>query len=61
MKPTVDTKNTAQVSFYVSNLLAKLKPFSDGEFVKEYMDIVVENIYPKKDHSLPIYHWLGGQ
>ena len=49
VKPTVDTKNAARASFHVSNLLAKkLKPFSDGEFVKECMDIVVENICPEK-------------
>ena len=33
----------------------------DGEFVKECMDILVENICPKNVHSLPIYRCLGGQ
>ena len=42
-------KNAVRASFHVSNLLAKkLKPFSDGEFVKECLDILVENIYPRK-------------
>ena len=48
-KPTVHIKNAAQASFHVSNLLAKkLKPFNDGEFVKECKDILVENICPEK-------------
>ena len=49
VKPTVDIVNAARASFHVSYLLAKkLKPFSDGEFVKECMDIVVENVCPEK-------------
>ena len=48
-KPTADTKNTARASFHDSNLLAKKsRPFSDGELVKECMDILVENISPEK-------------
>jgi hypothetical protein len=48
-KPTADTKNAARASFHVSYFLAKkLKSFSDGEFVKECMDILVENICPEK-------------
>ena len=49
VKPTADIVNAARASFHVSYLLAKkLKPFSDGEFVKECMDIVVENVCPEK-------------
>ena len=52
-KPTADAKNTARASFHVSNLLAnKFRPFSDGEFVKESMDIILDNIYPKKSPQL---------
>lgn len=48
-KPTAETKNAARASFHVSYLLAKkLKPFSDGEFVKECMEILVEDICPEK-------------
>ena len=55
-KPKADTKNAARGSFHVSNLLAnKLQPFSDGEFVKECMNILVDKICPEKVHSLPIY------
>ena len=47
--PTAHKKNTARASFHISNLVTKkLKPFSDGEFVKECMDILVENICLKK-------------
>ena len=52
-KPTAHTKNAARTSFHVSNLLAnKLKPFSDGEFVKECMDILVENMCPEGSSQL---------
>ena len=48
-KPTAD----ARTSFHVSNLLAsKLKPFGDGEFVKECMDILVENMCPEGSSQL---------
>lgn len=48
-KPTADAKNAAWASFHVSYLLAKkLKPFSDGEFVKECMDALVQKICPEK-------------
>ena len=48
-KRAAHTQNKTQTSFHVSNLLAvKLKPFSDGQFVKECMDILVENICPVK-------------
>ena len=43
VRPTAHAKNTARASFHVSNLLAKkLRPFSDCEFVKECMDILVD-------------------
>ena len=42
-------KKAARASFLVSNVLAKkLRPFSDGELVKEFMDILVEKICPEK-------------
>ena len=48
-KPTTYTQNAARACFHVSNLLVmKLKLFSDGEIVKECMDILVENICPEK-------------
>ena len=61
-RPTADTQNAARASCHVSNLIAKkLKPFSDGEIVKECMDILVETYVPKKVQSLPIYRCFGGQ
>ena len=62
LKPTGHTQNAALAGFRDSNLLAKkLNPLSDGEFVKECMDILVDNICPEKVHSLPIYRCLGEQ
>ena len=59
-KPTADTKNAAQACFHASNLLSKeLKAFSDGKFMKECMDILVENICPEEVHCLLIYRCLG--
>ena len=52
MKPTADAKDAARANFHIGNLLAKeFKPFSDGDFVKECMDILVENMCPQKVHS----------
>ena len=48
-KPTSHTKNVPLACFHVSSLHAKkLKQFSDSKFVKEYIDILVENICPEK-------------
>ena len=44
-KRTAHTQNKARASFHVIDLHAKkLKPFSDGESVKDCMDILVELI-----------------
>ena len=48
-KPTAHTQNAARANIHVNNLFDnKLEPFSDGVFVKECMDILVENICPEK-------------
>ena len=52
-RPTAHTQNTARARFLNSNLLAKkLKPFSNGEFVKECMDILVGDMCPVKSPQL---------
>ena len=52
-KPTDHRQNTARTCFNVGNLLAqKFKPFSDDEFVKECMDILVENMCPEKSPQI---------
>ena len=52
-KSTAHRQNTARACFHVGNLLAqKFRPFSDDEFVKECMDILVENMCPEKSPQL---------
>ena len=44
-----ETENAAIASYEVSLLLAKnCKPFSDGEIIKESLEIVFKNICPEK-------------
>ena len=48
-KPTADKKDAICASFYISELIAKeIKPFSDGEFVKDCINILVKNVCPEK-------------
>ena len=47
-------ENNTRVSFAVSALIVKaMKPFSDGEFVKEFIMAVVKIICPEKKHLFP--------
>ena len=46
---SLECENGVSASYAVSELLAKkLKPFSDGELIKECIDIVVQHICPEK-------------
>ncbi len=44
-----EVKNATKASYLVSELIAKkMKPFSDGEFVKECVQVIVETLCPEK-------------
>ena len=47
-------ENNTRASFAVSALIVKaMKPFSDGEFVKEFIMAVVKIVCPEKKHLFP--------
>ena len=43
-----ESENNTQVSYIVSNFIAHMKPFSDGEFVKDCLMAVVDVLIPEK-------------
>ena len=54
-KPTAHTQNAARANLHISNLIVKkLRPFSDGDLVKECIDILVENMCPVKSSHIVV-------
>ena len=51
IKKVVGTENIIEVSYELSDLIAKeMKPFSDGEFLKRGILIAVNTLCPEKKH-----------
>jgi hypothetical protein len=49
-KSTNDSEIAVKASYAVSEIIAKkLKPYSDGEFVKECLEVVGDIICPEKN------------
>jgi hypothetical protein len=54
-KCTNDSKIAVKASYAVSDIIAKrLKPYSDGEFVKECLEVVGDIICQKKNSSISL-------
>ena len=52
-KGTAESENNTKVSYLISSMIAKrMKPFTDGEFVKECITVAIDSICPEKRHLI---------